>query len=110
MEKNIYRKGDIIFITNVVFLDGTRDTRINGHPFLVLEDVKKLGQVVKALKITSRENPNYPQIRLRKGILKKVSYINLSGVYNIAIETETFPYAHIELEEYLRNYKSIVFT
>ena len=109
MDNKIYKKGDIIFVKNIVFENGIRDTRIKGHPYLLLEDVLYIGQEVKTLKITSKEKPNYPQIRLRKGILKKISYINLSNEYNIRIEREGFPYAHIDIEKYLRNYNSIIF-
>lgn len=107
MEKKIYEKGDIIFIKNLRFKDGEIDIRIKGHPYLLLEDVLYEGQEVKVLKITTKNK--FPQIKLNKGILKRVSFIDLSQEYKVHVYGFSFPYAHINLEEYLRNYTSIIF-
>lgn len=92
----IYKPGDIIFIRNVKFKDGGIDTRINGHPFVLLEDVIDVGQKVKCLKITSQIRSN--QIKLGKHFLRKQSYVDLNKVYYLNINSYSFPYESLDIK------------
>lgn len=80
-------QGDIIFVKNLRFRDtSTVDTRLNGHPVLVL-NVANIGERFYGLKISGSYNyseglENYYIIKPnRSNGLKKTSYIDLRYIY-----------------------------
>ncbi len=94
----IYQKGDIIFLRNYKFEDGKFDLNINGHPYLLLDDVYYMNQVVRALKITTKFS-KYTEVKLSKNTLWKVSYVD-TKVRNICVNRVSFPESHISEHDY----------
>ena len=101
----IYSKGDIVFVKNVTFKDkdGERrlDLRINGHPFIVLNEINELGEATFALKMTSRrlESVNQREIKLKTNaynMMKKNSFVNLDKVYLFEINKVIVPVVNIK--------------
>lgn len=92
----IYSKGDIVFFKNIMLhkkgKSTTIDVRIDGHPFILLEDVNDIGEVVRCLKCSSNESQKnkdrkylIPHKKLR-GRKHKDNYVDLAYVYNIQIK------------------------
>lgn len=112
---SIYNAGDIVFFRNVVFddPDGKErvDTRISGHPFLILNDVKNFGDKCYALKITSRKLDAVNQYSLVKYAtepgLRKDSFVNLNKVFEFNIEKNIVPCCHLKSDHFDRIYGRI---
>src|SRR5574344_172449 len=98
MEDKFYKKGDILFIRNVRFLDGCIDTSVKGHPFILLDDVYNIGQKVRCLKITSKKHDF--QISLPKKIMFKQSFVCINYVYKLEINYYGFPIASLNINQY----------
>lgn len=112
---SIYTAGDIVYFKNVVFndSDGKKrvDTRISGHPYLILNDVQNLGDKCYALKITSRELFAISQYYLLKNAtepnLKKNSYVNLNIIFEFNIEKIIISRCHLKSSHFDRIIKMI---
>lgn len=83
----IYFPGDIISVKNIIFKDtNTIDTRLNGHPMMVLNKVSLIGDKVYLLKLSGSYGAMdqlknfYPLKNIGAG-LRKASYIDLRYVY-----------------------------
>lgn len=106
MNHFIYLAGDVVFFKNVMFkdYDGKEriDTRLNGHPFLILNDVEELGDKCYALKLTSKKFDKKVQYSLPQLAtvpkLKKNSYVDLNNVYEIEIDEYRVPYGYLRPE------------
>ncbi len=102
-----YFEGDIIFLRNVVFNDkeGVRtvDTRMGGHPFVVLEDTSSENSV-QLLKITTGKLQTVPQYLLlpnaTKPYLKYSSYVNLNKIYVLEEERNIVPRIYLKEAEF----------
>lgn len=105
-ENFIYSPGDIISVKNICFKDtNTIDTRINGHPMMVLNTVKDIGDRVYLLKMSgsygSMDNlGNYYLLKATNSTgIRKASYVDLRFVYEITCNNVQ-PVAHIGEQEY----------
>lgn len=108
----IYTQGDIVLLKNVMFVnskgDKRIDTRISGHPYLVLNDVNDLGEKLYALKLTSRKLRNVKQYALQKNnafpSLRKPCYVNLDKMYTFDVDKVILPSCHLKLPHFKRIY------
>ena len=85
-----YYRGDIIAVKNIKFKDNNFiDTRINGHPILILNQVNTLDDDLYALKISGSYSnidglKNYYILKPNgQNKLRKASYIDLRYVYKL---------------------------
>ena len=85
-----YYREDIIAVKNIKFKDNNFiDTRINGHPILILNQVNTLGDDLYALKISGSYSnidglKNYYILKPNgQNKLRKASYIDLRYVYKL---------------------------
>ncbi len=92
----IYNRGDIIFINNVELYnyDGTKslDTRIKGHPFIILNDIDDLEEDILCLKVSSsklgkRKNTFYIIDNFKLyGEKTKRSFVDIKHIYKMKID------------------------
>ena len=102
---NLCRKGDIIILKHMQLVrygkDPTLDTRLNGHPYIVLNDVTSFGEYVLCLKCSSskkgkRKNCNYLIKNFKlNGHPKKDTYVDITNVYKIKIDNFIEPKGRI---------------
>ena len=91
----IYSKGDVVFFKNVRLVkpDGSYvlDSRLNGHPFIVLNDIDDFEKTALCLKCSSskkgkRKNCHYiiKDFKLY-GRHAKQTYIDIKNIYRMEI-------------------------
>lgn len=91
MQTSIYYCGDIIFIKNTRFKDSNWiDTKIEGHPFIILKNIEDLTQNIFALKVSRSEKiitnkKEFYYIKPSKNGLKYGGYVDLRYVYFLKI-------------------------
>lgn len=106
MNDLIYYEGDIVTVKNIIFKDTNQmDTRINGHPVIVLNSIKEFGEKVYSLKMSSsyssvEELKNYYLLKPSKANgLRKASYVDLRYVYDF--ECTNIPaYNQIDIKDF----------
>ena len=101
----IYSKGDIVFLKNMKLIDydgsSRLDNRINGHPFIVLNDIDEFGETVLCLKCSASEKGKRKGYHLiienlkMKGIHNKLSYVDIVNVYKFEVNTVVVPVGKI---------------
>lgn len=92
----LYERGDVIFLKCMLLCNrnGTKemDLRLNGHPFVIMEDVYELGETVPCLKISSgkkgkRKEEQYVIENFKiVGRPAKKSYVDIKNVYNVNVD------------------------
>lgn len=85
--KSILYPGDIIMAKNLMFKDNNKiDTRLNGHPMLVLNNVENINDIAYCLHVSSnyaKDLKHYYEIKLSKDC-----YIDLKYVYKIECKVQ----------------------
>ena len=115
---NFYNKGDIVLFKNIMLInnDGiqTIDTRIKGHPFIILNDINEFGEIALCLKCSSstvgkRKNFHFKVDSIKmKGMKQKTTYIEMNHIYKIRIDNFISPVGRVsnklltELEEKIK--------
>ena len=86
--KSILYPGDIIMVKNQKFKDTNKlDTKLNGHPMLVLNNVNNIGDTIYCLHISSSFRTSlshYYEINL-----SKKCYIDLKFIYKLECKNQT---------------------
>lgn len=106
MNDLIYAAGDVVFFKNVMFkdCDGKEriDTRLHGHPYLILTDVKDFGDKCYALKLTTKKFSKKAQYFLPQLAtvpkLKKESFVDMDNMYEFKIDNYSVPYCYVRPE------------
>ncbi len=101
----IYSPGDIVFFKNVKLIqyNGLKvlDTRINGHPYIILNDVDDFGEVAFCLICSSNEKnkrrKNHIHIKKAKvrGDKTRETYVNIENVYKFEIDKVIAPVGRV---------------
>lgn len=98
---------------NIVFKDtNTIDTRLNGHPMVVLNEVSKIGDKVYLLKLSGSfgsmdQFNNFYSLKAGPATgLRKASYVDLRYVYEKECNNAQ-PVAHLSQNEYQKMVKKL---
>lgn len=93
MHNPMYYRGDIIAVKNIKFKDSDNlDTRLNGHPVIVLNEVNNSKDSIYILKMSGSYDTvdgleKYYILRPNgDNKLRKASYVDLRYVYKISYE------------------------
>lgn len=87
----LYSPGDIIIVRNMFLKDKKKgnysiDTRIKGHPFVVLNDIDDFGQTAQLFMCTGSSYRDLPQEEITSTRMLKKTYVNLNSKYEKEIQ------------------------
>jgi len=101
MMGKIYSMGDIVLFRNIKLIDNDGkyklDTRIKGHPFIILNDIDDFGQTALCLKCSSskrgkRRNSHIKVDNIKiRDMKQKSTYIEIKNIYEITIDKIVLP-------------------
>lgn len=114
----IYTSGDVVFFQNIKLFNAPNefvlDTRINGHPFIILEDVNEFGEYASCLLCSSskkfKEDKNRYLIEklALHNHLPKDTYVDFKHIYKIKITGIIPVKGHIS-KELLKELKELAY-
>lgn len=101
----IYNKGDIVLFKNIRLITNegeTRlDTRLKGHPFILLNNIDDFGETALCLKMSSSKKGKRKEKHLlvdnikMKGMKRKPTYIEIANIYKIQIDKVIAPVGRV---------------